>query len=221
MEYQRPNPEGTFPEEKKLETKEENEKNGTSEEKKKAPKSLRKRMLFIVIVLLIILVGGAFTVGVTSQSSFCKTCHVMEDFYDTWEVATHSLSKDDEVLFHKTAECLDCHGKDGFIGTVEIKMNGLRQVWVNLTDTPEPSAIKADSKDIQERCIKCHQSKPRTNLKLAAEDKDPHSQEHFNESVDMTCMTCHEGLVHKKRSADQRSADRETCFRCHLNAMDL
>ena len=170
----------------------------------KRRRSPRRKVFIIVVVLLIIVVGGAFTAEFTSQSSFCKSCHVMQDFHKTWSTSSH-----------KSVDCIDCHSQPGIVGYAKAKANGLRQVWVNFTSDIDPKDIRAASRDIN--CESCHQDKPRSNLTQAAVAKDPHSAAHF---TDMTCVTCHTGLTHDE-SLNTSRPSRDTCFRCHLTDMDL
>ncbi len=69
----------------------------------------------------------------TSAPSFCKNCHPEEkagllgEVY-TWQITPHAKAG---------VECLDCHGKIGFIGYMKAKMGGLRDVYGEFFKSPE------------------------------------------------------------------------------------
>jgi trimethylamine-N-oxide reductase cytochrome c-type subunit TorC len=174
-----------------------------SKKKKKSPK---RKLLILAILLLIILIGGAFAVDYTSKPSFCNTCHVMNGFTDSWEESSH-----------KDVACIDCHSEPGIAGMLAAKMNGASQVWVNLTNKPDPAEIKAKEEDIN--CINCHQDRPRMNEISAAAAKDPHTNKHTGDK-NCTTVGCHDGLTHDAGKNKDRPT-RSSCFTCHLNDMDL
>lgn len=174
----------------------------SKDEKPKKRKSPKRRAIIIAVVIFIIIVGGAFSVELTSQTWFCKSCHEMEEFHTAWESSSHN-----------SVDCIDCHSDPGFVGLMEAKANGLRQAVVHFTGVPD--TITAEAEKIN--CINCHQDKPRTNLELAAVDKDPHTAAHFTE---MNCVTCHTGLTHDNNMNKSRPT-RDSCFTCHLEEMNL
>ena len=59
------------------------------------------QMRWYVKILLIVLLVGFISSGailVTSQSSFCNSCHIMDSYYASWETSKHS-----------DVSCIDCH----------------------------------------------------------------------------------------------------------------
>ena len=66
--------------------------------------------------LFLFAVVSVAAIEVTAQPGFCNSCHVMNDYYHSWQTSGHS-----EV------NCLDCHLQPGFTGYVKGKINGLAQ----------------------------------------------------------------------------------------------
>ena len=81
-------------------------------------KLLTQMRLTVILGSLIGFVAFASFIGieVTSQSGFCDSCHIMNDYYASWERSTHN-----EV------ECLKCHLQPGFTNYMVGKINGLAQ----------------------------------------------------------------------------------------------
>lgn len=145
---------------------------------------------------------SAWSIGYTSRSEFCNTCHEMNKEYCTWQASAH-----------KNVSCVSCHSEPGAMGVVKEKAKGMREVYVHITGVPE--TIKADERDIN--CYSCHQDKVKTDLDKALAMKDPHTQKHFSNG--MTCISCHSGLVHNVK-LNNTVPSRETCSNCHLDQMN-
>lgn len=108
-------------------------------------------------VVLGILVGvGTFTFGYANGLSYlsndpqaCANCHIMQDYYDTWQRASH----------HHVAVCNDCHLPHDLIGKYMAKAdNGFfHSLAFTLDNFHEPIQIKPRNRRIaQENCIACH-----------------------------------------------------------------
>ncbi len=90
-------------------------------------------------ILIIIAMLGIYTfvsieaLHYTSDPGFCKNCHPAEkagllgEVY-TWQMTPHAKAG---------IECLDCHGKIGFIGYMKAKIGGLRDVYGEFFKSPE------------------------------------------------------------------------------------
>ena len=83
----------------------------------KAP-GLRRLGISIAVLLAITLsVGGGSTyiaLALTTRPQFCRNCHNMEPYYDSWESSSH-----DHV------NCVDCHYEPGLLETFEGKFKAL------------------------------------------------------------------------------------------------
>ena len=48
----------------------------------------RRRILLVGGVLMVVF--SLVSVELTSRSSFCKSCHIMGDYYDSWKTSSHA-----------------------------------------------------------------------------------------------------------------------------------
>ncbi|MHC4233394.1 MAG: NapC/NirT family cytochrome c, partial [Planctomycetota bacterium] len=92
--------------------------NSTKKLKQAARRIIGRLSVTKVVLVLIALMAffSAVAMTVTSQTGFCNSCHIMNDYYASWETSTHS-----EV------SCLSCHLQPGFGGYIKGKINGLAQ----------------------------------------------------------------------------------------------
>lgn len=100
---------------------------------------------------------GTFTFGyakgfsyLSSDPAACANCHIMQDYYDTWQKASH----------HHVAACIDCHLPHDFVGKYISKAdNGFfHSLAFTLDNFHEPIQIKPRNRRItQNNCVACHQ----------------------------------------------------------------
>ncbi|CQR71779.1 Cytochrome c-type protein NapC [Sporomusa ovata DSM 2662] len=154
------------------------------------------------IIFVILLIFAGWMADYSSRPEFCgSSCHEMNSTYQSWQMSAH-----------KNVGCEDCHGEAGAIGLVKTKAKGMKEVYVHITSSKiEP---KANEHDIN--CYNCHQDKVKLNVDKALAAKDPHTVKHFDDG--MTCVACHSGLVHDTK-LNNAVPSRDTCTRCHLDAM--
>jgi len=90
---------------------------------------IKKDPVVFVLVIIFLVVGFTFAnieiLHITSESKFCGSCHPEEKFgplgeYYTWSKNIHSTAD---------VECIDCHGKPGFVGYMEAKIGGLKDLY--------------------------------------------------------------------------------------------
>ncbi|GAX90858.1 cytochrome c3 family protein [Effusibacillus lacus] len=113
----------------------------------------------------------------TSSTSFCTSCHVMNEVGVTKAVSTHS-----------NLACGDCHvPQDNAVRKVMFKAkSGLSHIYNNTfnNDLPFTFVAKAESnKVIQQRCAECHSATVST----------------INHDKDRDCTSCHRNLPHNNR----------------------
>ncbi len=155
----------------------------------------------IVGAFLLLLFQGF--VHATSETSFCGSCHEMENHVRELKASTHWSNRDG---YH--AQCADCHINSGFAGMVEAKWKGLHEVVVHIADNPEKNPEKWRNRRSELRkkvareipqsiCIKCHDL---ASMKPSTRDAE---KAHNTITPEMRCLDCHsvEGtgfLVHNK-----------------------
>ena len=162
------------------------------------------------IALTVLVVGGLFSAvtGVvlfetTSQSSFCKSCHIMDPYYESWQRSRHAK-----------VECTACHMPPGLKGKVLTKFQALTQLTKYLTHTwgTKPWGHVADTS-----CLTCHdlaKLKAETAHSVRPGLKFNHAP-HLADEVrhrKLNCTTCHKQV---ERSVHMQ-VSMQTCNVCHF-----
>ncbi len=137
------------------------------------------------------------------QVDFCGSCHVMTPY-------VASLTFDDDeplssVHFRNNyvpqeTACYSCHTSYAMFGGVKAKAQGLRHVWVYLTDSEKDSIALYEPYD-NDNCLHCHGSSERFQ-----KNKKHLKEENFLEkvrSVKKSCLAagCHD-LAHYSESEE-------------------
>ena len=96
-----------------------------------APKKWSKIFVLAVVAFIaLILIAFATSVELISHQRFCRSCHVMETYYDSWANSTH-----------KDVSCGECHNSPGFSGFVKgkeyptIKMDNIHSYLLELSSS--------------------------------------------------------------------------------------
>jgi nitrate/TMAO reductase-like tetraheme cytochrome c subunit len=165
-----------------------------------------RRLNWPARILLLVMTAALFSVAMveaTGQPGFCRSCHIMGPYYDSWK---HSA--------HAEVNCLECHLQPGFTGLIKGKINGLAQAVdcaVGRVGT-KPNATIADASCLRSQC---HDTQ-----KLAGETLDCSGvrfthEKHIDQVVDGIRITC--GTCHNHFEGDEHfSVDRNACFACHF-----
>lgn len=143
------------------------------------------------------------SVEITSRSSFCNSCHIMESYYKSWQTGAHAQ-----------VDCVKCHIPPGTGNYVKAKLNGLGQVVDDLLSrtSGKPSADIADAS-----CTRsgCHSMQTlRQNVKRDGKYFFDHGK-HFDvsyQSVEIHCTTCHSHI----QGANHFEVNTNACVTCHL-----
>jgi len=142
------------------------------------------------------------SVEITSRSSFCNSCHIMESYYKSWQAGTHSQ-----------VECVKCHIPPGTVNYAAAKLNGLGQVVDDvLSRTGKPSADVSDASCLRSGC-----HSPETIRKQARRegkyffDHGKHLDHNYT-NVEMHCTTCHSHI----QGNNHFEINTNACVTCHL-----
>ena len=122
----------------------------------------RLAVLLGVVVLPLLALGSGSTYAVTASSSttFCLSCHEMEEHGKSLFVddpmslpAVHYQKR----LIDREQTCYACHTDYGLYGDFKAKLNGLKHVWVHYLGTP-PAAedLELYSPYPNYNCLHCH-----------------------------------------------------------------
>lgn len=129
---------------------------------------------------------GLFTFGYGKGAAYlsnnpetCINCHVMQDYYDSWQHSSH----------HHVAVCNDCHLSPHPVGKWVTKAdNGFfHSLAFTLDNYHKPIRIKPRNRDVtQSACLHCHADMTQHMLPLQeAEAEDP-----------FYCYRCHTDVGH-------------------------
>ncbi len=135
----------------------------------------------------------------SSTPEFCKSCHIMDPYYDSWANSAHG-----EIA------CIACHFEPGLMGTLQGKFQALTQLtkYITLTAGTRPWAHVADAS-----CTQCH-SLPDLVGPLdfggIAFDHGPHMAQ--VSGMQLRCVTCHSHVLIDEHFAVQK----DVCFTCHF-----
>ncbi len=172
-----------------------------------APITLREalwylaRLLPFAIIVALALVPVAY--HATSTPAFCKSCHIMVPYWDSWNRSPHA-----------DVDCLACHIEPGLKGKLKGKFTALNQLvsYVTQTHGTRPWADVSD-----ENCLACHKE---TELDLKAAERsikfrhDIHTRVSIRDKH-LKCTTCHAQLD----TRDHMTIARQACYLCHFKPM--
>jgi len=152
----------------------------------------------MVVGLGMVMTYGAMEVS--STPSFCGSCHVMEPYYDSWEISSHA-----EIA------CVDCHIPPGMTAELRKKFEALSMVARYFTATygTNPWAEVAD-----ESCLECHDRRLLSDTEAFGDvrfDHQPHLSE-LRRGKRLQCTSCHSQIV----QGSHISVTATTCILCHF-----
>ncbi len=144
--------------------------------------------------------GTGVTVGLheSSRTSFCMSCHEMEQFGKSLFVESpHAVAAVhyQKRLIDRDSICFSCHADYAMFGDAKAKLNGLRHVWVHYLGTP-PAKFELYAPYPNQNCLHCHDD-ARSFL-----EKKPHLDNLAElHSGARSCLSCH-GVVHDLAAVD-------------------
>lgn len=159
----------------------------------------------IVVVVLIVAVAGVF--HYSSSPSFCRNCHLMEPYYQSWSVSKHN-----------DIDCVTCHFEPGVAGTIKGKFqaSALLVKYLTKTYSPKPFAKIEDASCLREGCHARDKLGETAPFKgKAAFNHKPHFREDLQSSL--TCTSCHSPMD----SVTHISVNEQHCYLCHLRDVDV
>jgi nitrate/TMAO reductase-like tetraheme cytochrome c subunit len=148
-------------------------------------------IVFALIVIMFI------TLELTSQDSFCASCHINAEAARTWKTSPHQKT-----------HCVQCHAPVGYYEKVFFKATtGLSEAWVNFFGDPkrEPGAGRPDN----ENCLQCHRIK---DVVTTMGIKIPHKK--LAGETKNRCADCHFDIAHAEPGVPARPS-MSTCMKCH------
>ena len=168
----------------------------------------------------LIILGAGKLVRVTSENSFCESCHIHPQATTSWKRSVHY-----DTRSGTRTNCVDCHLPPKGEGYLAAKaVTGARDVWGKWTKDPESFDWEAKSQPEYARkhvyessCLGCHE-----NLfpaELTKEGEEAHLYyTNYSKTKDIQCINCHlnaghyiEGYTHgSNKSFGLASVSKET-----------
>jgi len=163
----------------------------------------RRIGLVLFASLAVVVVSMLLFVKVTSQPNFCRSCHVMEPYFEAWQTSTHS---------HVT--CTECHIPPGLEGTVHSKFMAMAMVANYFTGVYKRSKPWAEIED--RNCLRsgCHDTRllqSTVDFRGVKFDHKPHLEE-VRRGRQLRCTSCHSSIV----QGEHITVSESTCFMCHF-----
>lgn len=153
----------------------------------------------LVIFALFLLFFLLFGFLLTSNSSYCGSCHLMKENYQSWLKSSHS-----------NFACLDCHGQLGWKGFISNPLKILNYVLSYFTFKP---SLPLSSIVPNENCVYCHESILK-RVKITSNIKVSHKE--FTDSG-YYCTDCHSAIAHQIKGISRNYPNMDRCFNCHNN----
>jgi nitrate/TMAO reductase-like tetraheme cytochrome c subunit len=169
-------------------------------------------------LLLVIFVGGAGAAAFAEysmQPDFCRSCHIMEPYYQAWHQSTH-----------KNVPCTDCHFEPGLANTLKGKFEASSQAAKFITGT-YGSKPHAQINDVSCMRSGCHEKRllegkvdwtvttPKGNVVTIKFDHTPHLAEE-RRGKQLRCVSCHSQIVQGQHLV----VTLDTCFLCHMKGKE-
>jgi predicted CXXCH cytochrome family protein len=154
--------------------------------------------VFVIILLFLAATASWYT----SRPQFCRSCHIMEPYFVSWE---HSN--------HKDVACVKCHFPPGFGEKVWGKTLGMVQLakYVTQTQGSRPSAEVSDASCLRSGCHETRLLSGRVDFHGIPFDHEPHLKD-LKRGKKLRCTSCHSQIV----QGAHMSVTASTCFLCHF-----
>jgi nitrate/TMAO reductase-like tetraheme cytochrome c subunit len=177
------------------------------------PILLQKRFFYCLAAAAVLgIAGSGGMLLVSGHPFFCKTCHIMKPYYESWKTSAHG---------QRGVECLQCHAASGVQGILKVKFQALRQVASYVTGT-YGTRFHAEIPD--SACLRpgCHEKRllegqvefkgVQGHLQVPVLfDHKPHLTE-TRRGKQLRCQTCHSQIV----QGTHLTVTESVCFTCHF-----
>jgi len=160
-----------------------------------------------IVLLFVSVIGFFFMLKYTENPQFCKTCHYMLPYYESWKSSTHNKVK-----------CIECHYPPGIRGELESKWTALSQVAKYITGTygTKPWAEVSDQSCLRSGCHDRRLLQGKVLFKNVIFDHTSHLRE-MRRGKKLRCTSCHSQIV----QGSHLTVTETTCFLCHFKDQDI
>ncbi len=161
-------------------------------------------------VFLLILVFGGMVFGTVegwhyaSSPDFCRSCHHMEPYWQSWSRSTH-----------KHVQCIGCHFEPGLGNEFHAKFQALKQLASAVTGmySSRPFAEVSDRSCLRSGCHSTRGLGKEVEFSKRGVFFD--HPKHLGElpfGIKLACISCHSQVT----VDNHMEVDRNTCFLCHF-----
>ena len=168
---------------------------------------VRSAILFggFLVILLLLTAGAAWY---TSRPQFCRSCHNMEPYYQSWQESSH-----------KDVSCIECHFAPGLGGKVRGKLLGLVQLakYVTASEGPRPAAEIPDASCLRSGCHETRLLSGKVDYHGIPFDHTSHL-EGARRWGTLRCTSCHNQIV---QGSQHMTVTKSTCFLCHFKGQEF
>lgn len=170
---------------------------------------------WVLLAGLGLLVAGGGFAEYSMQPDFCRSCHMMEPYYQAWHQSTH-----------KGVPCGDCHFEPGLRNTIKGKWQASAQAVKFITETygSKPHAEVRDESCLREGCHERRLLEGKVDWKVQTQhgasitirfDHAPHLGE-MRRGKQLRCVSCHSQMVQGQHIV----VTLDTCFLCHFKGLE-
>ncbi|MEE8572218.1 MAG: cytochrome c3 family protein [Gemmatimonadota bacterium] len=174
---------------------------------RKGSRISRSKLLLggIQILILFGLLAGLGTLGFveySAQPSFCKNCHNMQPYYDSWATSSHN-----------DVPCIKCHYAPGIKAEAMGKVQAANQVVKYVTGSygTRPWAEIEDAACLRSGCHSTRKLEGELVFEGVRFDHRQHLTQ-LRRGKQLRCTSCHSQIV----QGDHLAVTKETCFLCHF-----
>ncbi len=169
---------------------------------------MKRKILIIIAVLALVFLGGLiFFFEFSTSPQFCRSCHIMEPYYKSWEASKHNK-----------VSCVDCHYPPSGPSTyLWKKFQAMSQVvkYVTRTYSSRPFAEVDDSACLREGCHSERLVEGKLTFGRGIKfDHRPHLTEP-RRGRKLRCVSCHSQIMVGKHL----EVTLDTCYLCHFKGM--
>ncbi len=166
---------------------------------------------WVLILAVGFVLGASAFAEYSMQPDFCRSCHIMEPYYQAWHESTH-----------KNVPCTDCHFEPGLENTIKGKWEASSQAVKFITKTygSKPHAQVHDSSCLRSGCHERRVLEGKVNWEVPTKggptiiirfDHTPHLTE-TRRGQHLRCVSCHSQMVQGKHIV----VTVDSCFLCHM-----
>ena len=169
---------------------------------------------WLLLILVIGVIGAGGFAEYSMKPDFCRSCHLMEPYYEAWHRSTH-----------KDVDCVECHFEPGWRNTLKGKWQASSQVAKYLTRTygSKPHAEISDASCLQSGCHEQRVLEGKVRWAVTASDGQP-IEIMFDHTPHLTelrrgkrlkCVSCHSQIV----QGEHLVVTLDSCFTCHFKGL--